>query len=67
MYENRLKELNPEVRNITYEIQDLKNYINSLGDICALVFDSNLGAYLPKDKEWIKQKVSSHLKKLAQK
>lgn len=37
MYEHKLKELNPQVQNITYEINDLYNFLDSLYDICALV------------------------------
>jgi len=37
MYEHKLKELNPLVTNITYDINDLYNFLDSLHDICALV------------------------------
>lgn len=37
MYEKRLKELNPTVQNITYNVKDLHNYVDNLGDLCALV------------------------------
>ena len=37
MYENRLKELNPSVRNITYDVKDLHAYVDHLGDLCALM------------------------------
>ena len=36
MYEQKLKELNPQVKNITYDISDLYNYLDSMTDICAL-------------------------------
>jgi len=38
MYEHKLKELNPSVKNITYDISDLNNFLDSLQDICALVW-----------------------------
>jgi hypothetical protein len=38
MYEAKLKQLNPSVKNITYDIQDLYNYIDSLTDLSALVY-----------------------------
>lgn len=38
LYEVKLKELNPKQDKITYEIQDLYNYIDSLQEICALVY-----------------------------
>ena len=37
MYEHKLKELNPTIQNITYDISDLYNFLDSLRDICALV------------------------------
>ena len=36
MYEHKLRELNPQIKNITYDISDLYNYLDSLSDICAL-------------------------------
>ena len=37
MYEHKLKELNPSVGQITYDITDLYNFLNSLNDVNALV------------------------------
>lgn len=37
MYEVKLKELNPSVPHITYDISDLYNYLDSLYDVCALM------------------------------
>ena len=37
LYEAKLKQLNPQVRQITYDISDLFSYIDSLGDLSALV------------------------------
>lgn len=38
MFEKRLKELNPQMRSITYDINDLYHYIDVLPDLSALVF-----------------------------
>ncbi|XP_030544460.1 enhancer of rudimentary homolog [Rhodamnia argentea] len=65
LYERKLKELNPAIRNITYDIADLYNFIDGLTDLSALVYDHNIQAYLPYDREWIKQRTFQHLKKLA--
>jgi hypothetical protein len=62
MYEQRLKELNPEKRKITYDISDLFAYVDSLTDLTCLVWSSEINAYAPHNKEWIKQSVFSHLK-----
>jgi len=54
------------VRNLTYDISDLYNFIDGLMDISALVFDDSLHAFLPYDRQWIKQKLFQHLKRLAE-
>lgn len=66
LYERKLKELNPALRNITYDISNLYNFIDGLADFSALVYEPSLQAYLPYDREWIKHKTLQHLKKLAQ-
>ena len=38
MYEDRLKELTPGSKNITYDIQDLFRYLDNITDISALVY-----------------------------
>ena len=45
MFEKRLKELNPQMRQITYDINDLYRYLDTLHDLSALVFAP--GACLP--------------------
>lgn len=102
LYERKLKELNPAVRNLSYDISDLYNFIDGLADLSALVYlslshaiylyfpvprislyicmlltckyyclastcsyDHSIQAYLPYDRQWIKQRTFQHLKKLA--
>eukprot|EP00518_Triparma_eleuthera_P000417 CAMPEP_0182456532 /NCGR_PEP_ID=MMETSP1319-20130603/2348_1 /TAXON_ID=172717 /ORGANISM="Bolidomonas pacifica, Strain RCC208" /LENGTH=106 /DNA_ID=CAMNT_0024654803 /DNA_START=13 /DNA_END=333 /DNA_ORIENTATION=- len=66
LYEERLRQLNPDVRgNITYELNDLFAYIDSLADISALVFDYQTQQYAPEGKDWIKDKVWQYLRKQA--
>ena len=38
LYEQRLKELNPTVRNITYDVKDLHAYIDHMGDVVLLTY-----------------------------
>uniref|UniRef100_A0A061RH26 Enhancer of rudimentary homolog n=1 Tax=Tetraselmis sp. GSL018 TaxID=582737 RepID=A0A061RH26_9CHLO len=63
IFEQKLKELNPQLPNITYDVSDLFNYIDSLRDLSALVFDNKSLTYEPHDKEWIKSRVFAHLRK----
>ena len=65
MFEKRLKEMYPERREINYDVSDLYNYIDALGDLSALVYEPNINAYAPQNKEWIKKKCFAHLKKQA--
>ncbi|KAA3458078.1 enhancer of rudimentary-like protein isoform X1 [Gossypium australe] len=65
LYERKLKDLNPATGNITYDIADLYNFIDGLADMSALVYDHRIQAFLPNDRQWIKQKLFQHLKKLA--
>ncbi|XP_071737354.1 enhancer of rudimentary homolog isoform X1 [Rutidosis leptorrhynchoides] len=65
LYERKLKELNPTIRNITYDIEDLYNFIDGLTDLSALVYDQSIQAYLPNDRQWIRQRMFNHLRNLA--
>ncbi|TKY58033.1 Enhancer of rudimentary-like [Spatholobus suberectus] len=40
LYERKLKELNPAIRNLSYDITDLYNFIDGLADMSALVYVS---------------------------
>lgn len=42
LYERKLRELSPAMRNITYDIEDLYNFIDGLADMSALVYVSIL-------------------------
>eukprot|EP00389_Voromonas_pontica_P015548 GDKH01024253.1.p1 GENE.GDKH01024253.1~~GDKH01024253.1.p1 ORF type:complete len:67 (-),score=9.89 GDKH01024253.1:76-276(-) len=62
MCEHKLKELNPSVPNITYDISDLYQYLDSLQDLCGLVLDPSSNKYEPKDRKWLKDKIFAHLR-----
>ncbi|EFJ09615.1 hypothetical protein SELMODRAFT_113284 [Selaginella moellendorffii] len=65
MYEKKLKDLNPELTSICYDIGDLYDFIDGLKDISALVYDPNVHGFLPYDRQWIKHRSFQHLRKLA--
>eukprot|EP01004_Peranema_trichophorum_P000990 NODE_11140_length_470_cov_28.135447_g10485_i0.p1 GENE.NODE_11140_length_470_cov_28.135447_g10485_i0~~NODE_11140_length_470_cov_28.135447_g10485_i0.p1 ORF type:complete len:103 (-),score=4.30 NODE_11140_length_470_cov_28.135447_g10485_i0:105-413(-) len=65
IYETRLKQENPQFRNITYDITDLLTFLDHLTDLSCLVWSDDIRAYKPYGKEWIKQKVYQHLRKQA--
>eukprot|EP00164_Ancoracysta_twista_P005067 GFYU01006897.1.p1 GENE.GFYU01006897.1~~GFYU01006897.1.p1 ORF type:complete len:106 (-),score=33.39 GFYU01006897.1:210-527(-) len=65
LYEQKLKNMNPNYRNITYDISDLFTYIDQLSDLSCLVFNPQVNSYVPYSKEWIKTRIYTHLKKQA--
>jgi len=65
LYEHKLKELNPQIKHITYDISDLYAFLDSLNDMCGLVFDSTTMMYAPRDRAWLKDKILAHLKRQA--
>ena len=62
MYEQRLKLLNKEKQEVTYDVSELFQYLDSLKDLAAMVYNVNIKAYEPKSREWIKQQVYCGLK-----
>ena len=59
MFEKRLKEMYPHMKDITYDIADLYNYVDALADLSAMVYEPKINAYLPYNKEWVKKKALS--------
>lgn len=50
------------MKTLTYDIGDLFGYMDFLGDLCCLVFNQQLNAYIPHNKEWMKDRLFQHLK-----
>ena len=59
MYENYLQKINPSVKNITYDIKNLFNYIDRLPECAAMVRDK--GVFVPRGKTWVKEQLYSKL------
>ena len=60
-YEKELKVLNPKLENMTYDISDLFPYLDQLADISLMVFQDAIHAYLPRNRDWVKRQMFSHL------
>ena len=60
-YETKLKNLNPQLESITYDISDLQSFIDKYEDVCALVFSPKISGYVPRDRAWIKDQLYRHL------
>jgi hypothetical protein len=48
---------------VTYTDIDLKRHFDGLEEVCLLIEDEQKISYLPKDREWIKKKLITYLKK----
>lgn len=67
LYEQKLKIQNPaSSEDVSYSVQELYQYVDSLHDVGVLVYNYNLKAYEPKSRDWLKQMVYNGLKHQAQ-
>ena len=62
LYEQKLKVQNRDKQEVTYDVSELFDYLDSLTDLGALVYNINIKAYEPKSREWLKLQVYSGLK-----
>ncbi|KAJ7532147.1 hypothetical protein O6H91_14G074000 [Diphasiastrum complanatum] len=65
LLERRLTSLNPRLRNITYDVDDLYQFIDGMADMSALVYDPSTHSYSPNDRQWIKQRAYQYLARYA--
>jgi len=65
LFEEKLRSQNPRQKQLTYDINDLYRFIDDLPDLSALVFNQQLAAYEPHNKEWLKQKLLVNLRRQA--
>ena len=63
IYEEHLREWNPQSPSITYDIAQLYDFIDNLYDVSCLVYHKATLSYTPHGKEWIKSKVYEILTK----
>merc|ERR1712113_687581 len=65
MFERHLKRANSGKQQITYDVQDLFDYIDALPDLSILVQNEKHHVYEPKGKQWIKENLFKQLKEQA--
>mmetsp|Transcript_35445 Transcript_35445/g.78642 ORF Transcript_35445/g.78642 Transcript_35445/m.78642 type:complete len:105 (-) Transcript_35445:2658-2972(-) len=61
MYETRLREMNPSVKSITYELSSLFQYIDDIRELVVLSFDDSIKGYRSYDRKWLKSKLQDLL------
>lgn len=64
-FEQRLRQQDPKKTDFTYDVNDLFTYVDDLEDLGALVFSADISGYVPHNKEWIKNQIFAHLKRMA--
>lgn len=67
IFEEHLKKLNPNSASITYDVQNLFEFIDRLADLSCLVWENALKAYAPHNKDWIKEQIYTLLRRQAAK
>ncbi|XP_062502455.1 enhancer of rudimentary homolog [Corticium candelabrum] len=65
VFEEHLKRLNPTSSQITYDISQLYEFIESFTDLSVLVFQKSSSTYSPFGKPWIKERIYTMLRKQA--
>lgn len=64
-YERQLKALNPQARELSYTVEDLHVYIDSMADLSALIFAPATKHYMPRNKTYLKQQLLLQLQSAA--
>ena len=62
LFEQKLKTQFPELQEITYDVQKMFDYLDSLEDLACMIYNVNIKAYEPKSRDWIKEQVYRGLK-----
>ncbi|OII71387.1 uncharacterized protein cubi_00765 [Cryptosporidium ubiquitum] len=65
IYEQSIKCAFSNLKEVTYSIEDLVKYINSLYDICMLTRDGSNRRYIPHDRKWIIDQIYLKMKRRA--
>jgi len=65
LYENQLRTLNPQAKQLSYTVQDLHVYVDSLFDLSAMVLDPSTKQYQPRGKDFLKAQMLQRLKSSA--
>ncbi|KAH3762324.1 enhancer of rudimentary family protein [Pelomyxa schiedti] len=64
LFEHKLQQSQPNVREIRYDVADLLKWIDNLTDLSCLVYDPRVFAYLPYPKDWVKKRVQDYMRSL---
>jgi len=62
LYERKLRQMNPGVKQLSYDVSDIYKFLDTYEDIAVLSFQKSTNTYVPHDKKWIKQQIFKHVK-----
>ncbi|KAL3316940.1 hypothetical protein Ciccas_004404 [Cichlidogyrus casuarinus] len=65
IYEEHLKKQNSRAPKITYDLQQLFQFLDQLADITCMVLHDETLTYVPHTKAWIKENIYAMLKRQA--
>merc|ERR1712087_20391 len=65
LYEQQLRKLNPQAKQLSYTVHDLHTYVDSVHDLSVMVYDKNTRHYAPRGKPFIKAQLLARLKAAA--
>lgn len=60
-FEQRLSDLNPQRAQLTYDLRDLYNWLDTMIEINVFTPDGDCGGYHLCDLAWIKSQLGKHL------
>ncbi|KAI9315275.1 enhancer of rudimentary [Dichotomocladium elegans] len=64
-FEQHLQRENARAGQIQYSAEDLFQFIDGHKEFVALVFEPAHNSYMPRDKEWIKERLLAHFSRPA--
>ncbi|CAD5219634.1 unnamed protein product [Bursaphelenchus okinawaensis] len=62
IYEEHLKKVRQKL-TVTYDVDDLFEFLNRLTDLSCMVLDTRRNVYIPRSREWIKAQLFNLLSK----
>eukprot|EP00826_Nyctotherus_ovalis_P034377 TRINITY_DN2853_c0_g1_i3.p2 TRINITY_DN2853_c0_g1~~TRINITY_DN2853_c0_g1_i3.p2 ORF type:complete len:132 (-),score=39.47 TRINITY_DN2853_c0_g1_i3:47-442(-) len=62
LYEQMLKQKNPDKDKLTYLLNDVFDFINQIHEITLLQYDTELKGFKPHGREWIKSMMAESFK-----
>jgi len=66
LFEETYKERNGISGDIVYEIDDVIAYFSNFQEVLMMIFDTEFNCYVPRDTDWIVDKLNNYATKMSQ-